>query len=340
MANNSIFQYEQPRLPDNWNEQERRFYNRVVEIFDDIYSRFRNVTMTQVVKQVLDSSVRESSSATTFAAYSLAATFAKMTQLSAKVGTFDFETVQNLVSSALAVEQLSGGDVSINNLYVRYAQIGKAVIESVCVKCSEDGKYYTLTFNADGTTTATETEVTQQEIDDGWTHNAQRIVALEITAAEMNTGSLKASEAIVDSITAGRIDVAQLFASEIFADLLRTSRIFGGKSITMIADESASTSNLLNNVMQVDQEGAHLRSAAIVDGEVQVDRNATSVNLSSRGMRIRDPLHKRADGTPVSGDDLDRWIATADKQAINNTVIYDSANCSNIRRRKPGEVFD
>lgn len=171
--------------------------------------------------------------------------------------------------------------------------------------------------------------------------------------AEEISLSATAMQFLADAITisADHVDVTgkdiNFSAANSFTLSAEQMRVIGSAmdistngTIQLIAGKVESTSNILSNVVQVDQDGAHLRSAAIVDGEVQVDRNASSVNLSSRGMRIRDPLYKRADGTPVAGDDLDRWIATADKQAINNTVIYDSANCSNIRRRKPGEVFD
>ena len=56
MANNAVtvYQYEQPRLPPNWNEAERRFYNRLIQVLDDIYSKYGRID-----EKMLSSTVRQ-----------------------------------------------------------------------------------------------------------------------------------------------------------------------------------------------------------------------------------------------------------------------------------------
>ena len=39
----TVYQYEQPRCPEGWNESERRFYARIIETLDDIYSKYGRI---------------------------------------------------------------------------------------------------------------------------------------------------------------------------------------------------------------------------------------------------------------------------------------------------------
>lgn len=254
----NVYQYEQPRCPDGWNESERRFYNRLIETLDDIYSKYGRLDLKMLSQNVinridnstvvaLDKMVADILSAGSIAADSIEATFAYAVSLSAKYGSFDFETVKNLVADAMVLEKGQADYVHITNLAATYAQAVNATIGNLVIQ-SSDGKYYQLDVGTDGKVSAIEATVTDGEIVAGETDSGKVIVGTNIVAEALGTETLAATQALINMIDAARIDVAtlvardafvqNLFANVAFIDLLRTKEIFGNESITMIAERA------------------------------------------------------------------------------------------------------
>ena len=161
---NSVYQYEQPRCPDGWNEAERRFYNRLIQVLDDIYAKYGRIDAKLLDKSVinkietapetaLEKAVADVISAGNIAADKFQGTFAYLVSLSAKYGDFDFETVKNLVADALVLEKGQANEVHITNLSATYAQAVRATIGSLCIK-SKDGGYFQLDVDSDGRVSA------------------------------------------------------------------------------------------------------------------------------------------------------------------------------------------
>ena len=146
---------------------------------------------------------------------------AAFTVITAGTASFDRATVQHLVASAMNLTFGTGDDVFINNLRVAYAQMVSAAIGNLCVKAS-DGNYYTIDVAANGNVTATPTTVTPAEEQAGQTDAGRVILETDITAANLSTGNLLATYALVNKIDAARIDVDQLFARQAFIDELNT----------------------------------------------------------------------------------------------------------------------
>lgn len=163
----------------------------------------------------------------------LAAELARITVLVAGTASFDRATVQHLVAQAMNLEFGTAGQVFIRNLAVEYAQMVGAAIGNLCIRAS-DGNYYRIDVQPDGTVSAERTTVSAGEIAAGQTEGGRVILETNITAANLSAGNLLATYALVNRIDAARLDVDALFAREAFVDLLRTSRIYGGKSIEMI----------------------------------------------------------------------------------------------------------
>ena len=168
----------------------------------------------------------------------LAAELARITVLAAATATFDKATIQHLVAAAMNLEYGVAGQVFIKNLAVEYAQMIGATIGELCIKAS-DGNYYIMDVNPDGTVTATKTTISSSEAKAGQTSGGKIILETSITAANLNAGNLLATYALINQIDAARIDVDQLFAREAFIDLLRTSKIIGNESISIIAERTS-----------------------------------------------------------------------------------------------------
>lgn len=272
----SVFQYEQPRCPDNWNEAERRFYNRLIETLDDIYSKYGRLDEKMLSKGVLnriDNSTATSLEKMTadilssgkIAADSIEATFAHLVSLSAKYGSFDFETVKNLVADAMVLEKGQADYVHITNLAATYAQAVNATIGNLVIQ-SSDGKYYQLDVSADGKVSASEVKPSDKEISAGETNEGKVIVGTHITAETLGTATLAATQALINMIDASRINVDTLVAREEFVQTLTaneafvdslvantafikqlgTTTIVGDKSITMLAGEVDNLDRLSN----------------------------------------------------------------------------------------------
>jgi hypothetical protein len=233
---NSVWQYEQPRCPDGWNEAERRFYNRLIQVLDDIYSKYgrldEKMLARSVVKRIdnstataLEKMVTDIISAGRIAADSVEATFANVVSLSAKYGDFDFETVKNLVADAMVLEKGQADYVHITNLAATYAQAVNATIGNLVIQ-SSDGKYYQLDVDTDGKVSATEAELTDNEIAAGETSSGKVIVGTHITAEALGTQTLAATQALLNMIDAARINVDTLVAREEFVQSLTANEAF------------------------------------------------------------------------------------------------------------------
>ena len=268
MARN-VYQYEQPRCPDNWNEAERRFYNRLIETLDDIYSKYGRLDAKMLAKSVIeridnsaatamDKMVADIVIAGKIAADSIEATFANLVSLSAKYGNFDFETVKNLVSDAMVLEKGQADYIHITNLAATYAQAVNATIGNLVIQ-SSDGQYYQLDVNSDGKVSAERVEVSDGEIAAGETESGKVIVGTHIAAETLGTETLAATQALINKLDAARMNVGTLIAREEFVQeltaseafinslvansafikVLSTTAIFGDESITIIAERAS-----------------------------------------------------------------------------------------------------
>lgn len=172
---------------------------------------------------------------------SLAAALANFMLLSAKTADFDQATVEHLISSAMNLEFGEADTVYINNLAVRYAQLMHATIADLCIKAT-DGNYYTLDVNQNGNVTAVKSTITDGELSMGETFGGKMILETNMTVENLNTSNLLGTYALINKIDAAKIDVGELFAREAFIALLRTTRIIGDKSLTLIAEQSQQAS--------------------------------------------------------------------------------------------------
>lgn len=177
---------------------------------------------------------------------SFGASMAQIETLIAGTAEFDWETVQHLVAQAMHLEKGVGEQVFIKNLAVEYAQMVGATIGELCIK-SSDGGYYLLDIDsATGAVTATQVSPSPEEQGSGHLQTGQVIVESSMTVGDLNTSNLMATFALINKIDAARIDVDQIFARQAFVNALYTSRIYGGKSLQMIAGEVESKADNVN----------------------------------------------------------------------------------------------
>lgn len=193
----------------------------------------------------------------------LAAALAAFTVITAGTASFDQATIQHLVAQALNLSFGTFGEVFIDNLRVKYAQMVSATIGNLCIKAS-DGNYYTIDVDENGNVSATLATVTEGEITAGQTDGGRVILETNITAASLNTSNLLATYALINKIDAARIDVAELFANKAFISALTTSLIYSDTSLQMIIGAQ----NEMNRWFTFDDEaGFSIQKPAYTDAE-------------------------------------------------------------------------
>ena len=237
----------------------------------------------------------------------LAAELARITVLIAGTAAFDAATIRHLVAEAMNLEYGVAGQVFIKNLAVEYAQMVGAAIGKLCIKAS-DGKYYLLDVGADGRVTATETTVTDGEIEAGQTSGGSVIVETNITAASLTTTNLLATYALINKIDAARIDVDELVGRKIFADALYTSRIYGGKSLELIVGDVEKAQETAGN--------AATWRVEIISGGGQVLNGASSVTLSAHLYYGETEYTDRISATAFS------WRRSSDGDGENSDAVW------------------
>ena len=289
MANaTSVYQYEQPRMPDGWNESERRFYNRLIQVLDDIYAKYGRIDEKMLTKTVvnkiengtvmtLQKMISSIVSAEKIVADSIEATFAYMVSLSAKYGSYDFNTIQNLVADAMVLEQGQANSVHITNLVATYAQAVQATVGNLCIKAS-DGNYYQLDVNSEGLVVPRKVEVNDAETDRGETDDAKVIIETSISAEKMTTQTLFGTQALLNEITAATINVDQLFARKAFVEKLITTDISSNSYIQQsIVDVTTSE---VEKFARLDGEGLHVGEK---DGASEVVITSQTVDVRVNG---------------------------------------------------------
>lgn len=259
MTNNKVWQYEQPRCPDGWNESERRFYTRLIEIFDDIYAKYGRIDEKMLSKKVverIDNSAvgvfekitADIVSSGKIAADTVEATFAYLVSLTARYGSFDFAAVENFVSSAMVLEKGVTDELYIKNLMVSYAQMVNATVEDLRIKAA-DGNYYKLTVTTDGSVSAEKVEVSNPEISAGITNDGGYILETTISAESLNASDIMSVHALINKIDAASINVDELTARVAFLEAIKTAKIFAdGGSLQMLAEDVKETVDGVANV--------------------------------------------------------------------------------------------
>lgn len=152
------------------------------------------------------------------------AALAEIIVLVAGTASFDQATIKHLVAQAMNLSFGTAGDVFIDNLRVKFAQMVGATIGNLVIQAS-DGNYYRIDVDANGNVTSTPTTVSEGEIAAGETGDGRVILATNITAESLNTSNLLATYALINKIDAARIDTDELFANNAFIAHLQTTDI-------------------------------------------------------------------------------------------------------------------
>ena len=282
--------------------------------------------------------------AKTISTDSLGAALAKFTVLSAGTSTFDLSTVTHLLSNALTLKQGIADSMMITNLSVTSANMLNATVDKLVLHGSDD-KYYHVFVGTDGTITTEEVTVTEEEIAKGETADGRQITATTANVAELNSQTVKATQAILDtifteSLTAGKITANEALIASATIPVLYTSAltaigdtldISANKSITALLDSTETISNVadtakanaenaLQEITETKQTVAEVQNAtATLQTQLELTNNGlslvqtTTTDLEGRVQTIESGVH-------ISGSEI--GIYSSDSP-YRNTITND-----------------
>ena len=122
----------------------------------------------------------------------LGAVFGEFITMYAGTGEFDFATIHNLVSRAMALEQGSMDTVYIKNLAVTTANMLSATLGKLVIK-GDDGKYYRVFVGGTGEISTEEVQPTEEEIEAGQTSSGQQITETNLNVGNLNATTIQGS---------------------------------------------------------------------------------------------------------------------------------------------------
>ena len=160
------------------------------------------------------------------------------TLVQANIGTadIDFARIKDMVTDTAIITQGVGGELFISRLAVTEANMVSLTTGELVVK-GEDGHFYSLSVDASGNIVTTLKQLNNDDVQDLSINAGEKLVEGSVTAACLNAREIFADNAVIRELIAANLDVDKLFAREAFVSLLRTSKIVGDKSITMLAGE-------------------------------------------------------------------------------------------------------
>ncbi len=274
----------------------------------------------------------------------LSAVIAKAIHSEAETGTFTLAEIKNLVANALILKEGIADSMMITNLSVTSANLLNATIDKLVLK-SSDGKYYHVYVGSDGTITTEETTPTQAEIDAGETSDGRKISETTADVAGLNTQTVKAKQAIFDtifteSLTAGKITANEALIASATIPMLYTTAltsigdtldISANSSIAMLVDSVETTSttasdaaskaaSALQEITETKQTVAEVQDAtATLQTQLELTSNGLSLvqttteNLEGRVQTIESGVH-------ISGSEI--GIYSSDSP-YRNTITND-----------------
>lgn len=179
----------------------------------------------------------------TLSADSLAAVLANIITMTARTVDVDYLHVKDLTADEAIIQDGLAGEFFMDRLAVTRANMLNAVIGNLILQ-SSNGNYYAIHIGSDGSINTEQVTVTQSEITAGQTSSGRDILATTVNAASLNGTTVKASEAILDTIlttalTAGSITAAEaLIASAQIPMLYSTAIRALGDTIDISANRS------------------------------------------------------------------------------------------------------
>ena len=202
---------------------------------DELYAGLANITKATIETAEINwASINE-----------LNAAIATLVQANIGTADIDYARIKDMITDTAIITQGVGGELYIGRLAVTEANMVSLTTGELVVK-GEDGHFYAVSVDAGGNIVTTLKQLNNDDVQDLSINAGEKLIEGSVTAACLNAQEIFADNAIIRKLIAANLDVDSLFAREAFINLLRTSKIVGDKSITMLAGEVDNLDRLSN----------------------------------------------------------------------------------------------
>lgn len=173
----------------------------------------------------------------------LAAVLGDFLSLYSDYAGIDFADIKDMTVDEMIFRVGVGTELFIDRLVATNAFLASATLGNLIVR-GEDGNYYRISVQSDGTVITTPVELTDEEIAAGETDDGKGVVDSDVDIPAMNGGQIAGSSAVIstiltDALTAGKITAGQaLIASAEIPELYTTAINAIGNSIDITANST------------------------------------------------------------------------------------------------------
>ncbi len=197
----------------------------------------------------------------------------------AKIGDaeIDYAQIKDLSAGTALIEKGTAGKFYIVDLAVTDANMVSLTVGDLIVR-GADGKLWQVKVDEKGNVTAAESTVQGDSLADE-SISGGKLVENTITARELNVESIFANTAQVNELIARHMSADTFFAQEGTINALKSAKIVGNQTLTMLADEL----NRVNAVLVIDKDGTHVKAAT---GNAEVMTTPEGITMLDESGRI------------------------------------------------------
>ncbi|MBQ7887116.1 MAG: phage tail protein [Clostridia bacterium] len=215
----------------------------------------------------------------------LSAAVASMVKADIETADIDWSHIKDLATDTAIITQGTAGELYIAKLAVTEANLVSLTVGELVVK-GEDGRFYSVSIDAEGNVTSALKQVSNEDIADVSIHGTQKLIEGSITAQTLNVQEIFADNATVRSIIAANLDVDTLFAREATLTAINAMDITGNTYLKLMvsgkADQTA-VDALGERVSAAELKLTEDSIVSVVRGSQQYKEDLASVQTTGSG---------------------------------------------------------
>ena len=218
----------------------------------------------------------------------LSAAVASMVKADIETADIDWSHIKDLATDTAIITQGTAGELYIAKLAVTEANMVSLTVGELVVK-GEDGRFYTVSVDADGNITSTLKQVSNDDVADSSIHGGEKIIEGSITAGTLNVQEIFGDNATIRNLIAANLDVDTLFAREATIAALNAMDITSNTYLRLMVSGKADQSAVDTLGERMDAAELKITPDAIVStvtGSQQYKDDLASISVTGGGTEM------------------------------------------------------
>lgn len=215
----------------------------------------------------------------------LSAAVASMVKADIEIADIDWSHIKDLATDTAIITQGTAGELYIAKLAVTEANMVSLTVGELVVK-GEDGRFYSVSVDADGNITSTVKQIANDDVADASIHGGEKIIEGSITAGTLNVQEIFGDNATIRNLIAANLDVDTLFAREATINALNAMDITSNTYLKLMVSGKADQSAVDALGERMDAAELKITEDAIVStvtGSQQYKDDLASISVSGGG---------------------------------------------------------